>query len=358
MQALDSTTVFFCHAAQDRALASQAADFLRKGAGIRVFLEEGELGPGESLAEKAREGRMAEVVLVFFSRASLPSSRWPRSEWEDALVNEPAAEGVRIAFLKCDDCLPPRVLPNQFDLAERRLDGLRGLKRWLRGGSGDSLPMNHEVEVVAMAVADRPGMEIVENLALAEETARACAADFDAILRLHCPGRTLTALAGDLGWQLGLKLEGDLEANLERLESFCAARRFLVLLQAPEDAVAEALVFGGRCSTLISQEAGSALADPLHEAQRALHGGVSDWTELCRHARLGRQITTNRGRVAERFELMQQWHTLAEKRGDGDAANEAAREMIWILESWGRGEDAQELEFQRASRYDEQLKLF
>jgi hypothetical protein len=296
-------------------------------------------------------------VLVFFSRASLPS-RWPRAQWEAALVNEPAGEGVRIAFLKCDDCAPPRVLQNQFDVSGRRLDGLRGLKRWLRGGSGAYTPPGHEVELVAMAVADRPGMDTVDSIALAEEVVRTCAGDFDATFRVHCPGRTLTALAGDLGWQLGLKLDGDLESNLERLESFCSARRFLVVLEAPEETVAEALVFGGRCSTVISTEAGPALADPLHEAQRALKAGTGDWAGLCRLARLGRQLTANRGRVAEHHELMQQWHTMAEQRGDRDAANESARELVWILENWGRTDDAMAIESHRAREYDEQMRLF
>ncbi|HEV2445790.1 MAG TPA: toll/interleukin-1 receptor domain-containing protein, partial [Candidatus Sulfopaludibacter sp.] len=228
MQALGPTTVFPCYAASDRELAAQTSDFLQKGADVRVFLGEGQFADGGDLAEKAREARTAEVVLVFFSRNSLPP-RWPRSQWEDALVSEPAAEGVRIAFLKCDDCVPPRVLQNQFDLTGRRLDGLRALKRWIRGVPGTYIQPGPEVEVLALAVADRPGMEIVDNPAAAEEAIRVCGPDFDAVLRLHCPGRTLTALAGDLAWQLGLKLDGDTPAILERLETFCVARRLLVV---------------------------------------------------------------------------------------------------------------------------------
>ncbi len=357
MQALGPTTVFPCYASADRELAAQTADFLQKGTSVRIFLPEGEMPHGGDLAAKAREARTAEVVLVFFSRSSLPS-RWPRSQWEDPLVNEPEAEGVRIAFLKCDDCSPPRVLRNQFDLTGRRLDGLRALKRWIRGAPGSYLPPGPDVEVLTLAVADRPGMEIVDSIALAEDAARTCAADFDATLRLHCPGRTLTALAGDLAWQLGLKLDGDLPSNLERLENFCASRRLLVLLEAPEDSMAESLVFGGRCSTLISTEAGPAPADPLHAAQRALNGGIQDWEEVCRLARVGRQLTTNQGRTAECFEMMEQWHRAAEERGDRDAANESAREMIWILENWGRMEEAARLESHRAREYDQQMSLF
>lgn len=357
MQALTPTTIFPCYAAADRELAAQTVDFLQKGADVRVFLSDGEMPAGGDLAEKAREARAAEIALVFFSRNSLPP-RWPRAQWEDALVNEPAAEGIRIAFLKCDDCNPPKVLQNQFDLTGRRLDGLRALKRWIRGASGSYTLPGPEVEVIAMAIADRPGVEIIDSLALAEETLRACAADFDATLRLHCPGRSLTALAGDLGWQLGLKLDGDYESNLDRLEAFCNSRRLLILLEEPDDAVSEALVFGGRCSTLISTESGPPSADPLHQAQRLLNGGAAEWEEVCRMARLGRQITGKWGRVAECYELMQQWNALAEQRGDLDAAAEAAREMIWILQHWGRDEEAGQLESHRAREYDQQMSLF
>jgi hypothetical protein len=51
--------------------------FLEAGAGVRVLLAEGEIGPGEDLVGKAREARMADIVLVLFSRQSLPSP-WPR----------------------------------------------------------------------------------------------------------------------------------------------------------------------------------------------------------------------------------------------------------------------------------------
>lgn len=324
---------------------------------MRVFLADGEMPAGGDLAEKAREARTAEIALVFFSRHSLPP-RWPRAQWEGALVNEPAAEGVRMAFLKCDDCNPPKVLQNQFGLTGRRLDGLRALKRWIRGAPGSYTLPGPEVEVIAMAIADRPGMEIVDSLALAEATLHACAADFDAALRLHCPGRSLTALAGDLAWQLGLKLDGDDQSNLERLEAFCNARRLLILLEEPDDAVSEALVFGGRCSTLISTESGPPPTGQLHQAQRVLNGAAAEWEEVCRMARLGRQLTTNQGRVAECYELMCQWNALAERCGDLDAARESANEMIWILEHWGRAEEAGQLEIHRAREYDQQMSLF
>src|SRR5580658_6154871 len=133
MQAL-TRTLFLCYAAADREIAQEIATFLDAGAGVRVLFGEGEIGEGGDLVEKAREARMADIVLVLFSRHSLPSP-WPRYKWEAALRTEPPAEEVRIAFLKCDDSSPPRVLTPLFDLTGLPLPVLRRLKRWVRAGT-------------------------------------------------------------------------------------------------------------------------------------------------------------------------------------------------------------------------------
>ena len=134
MQTLTAATIFPCYAAADRDLAERLAALLERGADVRIFLDEGKMLEGADLAEKVREARVADIVIVLFSRNSL-ASRWPRAQWEDALVKEPAAEGVRIAFLKCDDCIPPRVLAPMFDAAR-----LRDVKRWVRGSEAGGPP--------------------------------------------------------------------------------------------------------------------------------------------------------------------------------------------------------------------------
>ena len=141
--------------------------------------------------EKAREGRIADVVIVLFSRNSMPS-RWARAQWEDALVKEPEAEGVRIAFLKCDDCIPPKVLTPMFEAPR-----LREVKRWVRRSDpGDPVSPEHvaDLEVLGIALADRPGAETVEQIALAHEFARIFRGDFDAVLHLDCTSGTLAAI--------------------------------------------------------------------------------------------------------------------------------------------------------------------
>ena len=277
MQAL-TRTLFPCYAWADAAMVERAAAFLERGADVRVFLEEGGLEPGADLAAKAREGRMADLVLVFFSRASLPP-RWPRSQWEGALVTEPAAEGVRIAFVRCDDCVPPRVLAPLFEAVR-----LRDIKRWVRGsapGETAAAADSADLEVLGIAIADRAGKETTPRIRIAGEFARVFRPDFDAVIRLETGDRRLAALAGDLGAQLGLRLESGLPENLERLRAFCEARRLLIVHEGGE--VPE-LVFGGQTSTLVCEEAGEPSPDPLRPIH-AVFDTAEDWAVLCQAAR-------------------------------------------------------------------------
>jgi hypothetical protein len=349
VQAL-TRTLFPCYAAADRALAERVTSFVERGAEVRVFLEEGAMEPGADLAAKAREGRMADLVLVFFSRNSMPP-RWPRAQWEEALVNEPASEGVGIAFVKCDDCVPPRVLTPMFDG-----NRLREIKRWVRRAPAAETPaagFTGDVEVLGIAIADRPGMETVERIAVVNEFVRAFAPDFDAVIRLETGERRLAAIAGDLGEQLGLRLEGGLPENLERLLAFCEPRRLLIVHEGGE--VPE-LVFGGQTSTLVCQEAGRPSSDflaPIH----AVFMADAEWPALCRAARQARRVARDLGRIAELYDLMEAWAAMAEHHEDREAEDEAVREIVWILEGWGRTGEAQRLDCKRAAELDLQMPL-
>jgi hypothetical protein len=359
-------TLFPCYAAPDRDLAAALAAFLERGADVRIFLGEGEMRPGEDLAYKAREARMADIVVPLLSRNSAPAP-WPRSQWEGALIDEPKAEGVRICFVRCDDYVPPRVLAPQFD--GRTLGGSRELKRWVRDRIAPcalpEIPPSPEspanLEFLSAALADRSGCETVASASLAFEFARVSSADFDEIFRLECGDRTLAALAGDLAAQLGLRLEGDLESNLARLGDFCSARRFLLLLDGVRSSVAREFIFGGRCSTLLCAEAGppgAAPVDALTTAQRVLLDAKNvNFEEVCRSARMGRRLLRDQGRLAEMYEIMQQWRAAAESRGDLPGLDESSRELVWILEGWGRYDEARRLEYRRVAECGEQMVL-
>jgi len=217
-----------------------------------------------------------------------------------------------------------------------------------------------ELDNLGSAIADRPGVRSAASAALAYAFAQAYAEDFDEVFRLECAGRTPAALAGDLGARIGLRLDSDWSGNLERLREFCSARRFLVLLEDPEGVVPGLFTFGGNCSTLIVAESGPT-ERPCTESLRAIQGEFShpggDWSELCRLARIGRRGARDQNRIAELYELKQEWYALAEARGDRHILNESARETIWILEGWGRFAEASRLECRRATELDEQMAL-
>src|SRR5262249_8656514 len=158
---------------------------------------------------------------------------------------------------------------------------------------------------------------------------------FDEVFLLDCSGRSLTALAGDLAAQLGLRLEGDLESNLHRLREFCEARRFLVLLAGTGETAPAELIFAASCSTILVPDAVlEPSQDPLRQIQHTMALGAADpdWAQFCEQARRGRLLTHQQGRIAECYELMRQWHGAAEQRGDRRVLDESARELVWILE--------------------------
>jgi hypothetical protein len=346
-------TLFFCFAPADCDIALRIAAFVERGADVRILLEDGQMKYGEDLAEKARQAQASDMALVLFSRNSLPP-RWPRAKWEDALVNEPAAVGMRIAFVKCDDCVPPRVLAPMFEA-----NALRAIKRWTRGHMPAphlDTPRDGDLEVLGIAIADRAGIESVPDEAAAARFIRAFQQDFDAVLHVDCGERTLAAVTGDVAAQLELRLEGDAESNLARLQDFCAGRRLLMVLK---DLRTPSFTFTGRTSTLLVP---GSVTEPEDESirgiQHALRRPDIAWSEFCRLARLGRRLTSDSGRIAECHELMQLWYAAAESRADRRVLDEAARELVWILRSWGRSEEADRLDHHRAAEFGDQMLLF
>ena len=348
-------------------MADRIASFLEAGGDARVFLAEGEIGPDENLLAKAREAQTADVILVLFSHhCALPPGT--RSQWEPVLVEEPKANGARIGFVQCDDWPPPRTLLPRFDCRGPTASGLRKLKRWVRDRTATWIPTEsagftgtqQDLDDLGGAIADRPGVRSTGSVALAYAFVRAYAEDFDEVFRLECAGRTPAALAGDLGAQIGLPLESDLPGNIEKLRVFCSARRFLVLLEDPEGVQAGQFTFGGNGSTLMVAESGP-MERPCAESLRAIQSEFAhpggDWVELCRLARIGRRVARDEKRIAELYELLLQWHALAETRGDRKILDESAGEMVWVLKGWGRYAEAARLERRRVTEFGEQMTL-
>ena len=502
--------VFPCYSTSDRDLACELAAFLERGAGVEVLLEEGEMQPGEDLIAKVQEGLSADVVMVLLSPEAVPA-RWVLERWKSVFWEQAAEVGTALATLLCRDCKFPDLLRRKdfFDFRSNRLAAFRAAKRWLLrlGPASQEAPFvpgrlpafagrDAELESLCTMLADAPGMAVVANAApgsgktaLALEFASRHREDFDAVFWLTCGGRTAAALAGDLGAQLGVRLDRDLESNLNELRHLCSRHRCLVVLDDAVASSAALLMPRGRTSVLITTRhedlagALSAVPFPLaahmtpnpapfgdvvheldHEEHRLLAAmcacapsgfhldmavrmagvaskealdivayflskgvltsldqdglrflvpaavrsaatpsaemeswerrhavaaadlfdvqacasgeltahwpdlqlalgrtldaaGSGNWELACKLARRGVAWARAHDRLAEAFEILQDWSRAAEPRADRRVSEDCAWEQIWILEHWGRSSEASLLDGIRRKHYADQLSF-
>ena len=497
--------VFPCYSTSDRELVHELAAFLERGAGVEVLLEEGEMPPGGNLIAKVEEGLSADVVLVLLSPEAVPP-RWPLERWKSVFWEQAAEAGTALATLLCRDAKFPDLLrrKNFFDLRPDRLAAFRAIKRWLMSMSplpqqAPFTPARHpsfdgrsaELETLCALLADAPGMAVVEagagagKTALALEFARRHREDFDAVFWLTCGSRSAAALAGDLAAQSDVRLDRDLESNLNELRRLCARHRCLLVLDDAAPSTAALLAPRGRTSVLMTARIGdlatalsaasvplaafgqdtSRLADTIRDlarpAQRllsamcacapsgfpldmaartadaepeearetvagllsqgvlapldengprflvpalarqraALRGDGERWAryhalaaadlfggqtgapdptaDLTAHwpdlqhaftwamdtdwplaSKLARRALTwakAQDRLAEAFEILQEWQRAAERLGDRRVLEDCAWEQIWILEHWGRTSEARQLDTIRRENYADQM---
>jgi hypothetical protein len=458
-------TVFPCFAREDSQVARDLAEFLERGASVRVFLEDGEIGPGETIVSKAADGLQAAVILLILSPDSAPA-RWVRRDWEPALLDQPRREGVKVATVLARSCEFPALLRRDvfFDLAKDPLGAFREIKRWLLGLEPGRRDLEFEparqmgvdgcgaqMEALRQTLADAPGIAVLtgpELTALALEFARRSKRDFEGLVWLSCTGQTLASLAGDMATQLGMSLEGDVEANLRELGKFSAQRRLLIVLDDASDEF-ERLAPGGRSSALLIKRGGgprpampmpaavhacgnipfrlallaevagldlsaaAALLEELVSSGAAIQldtrypryivqaaGGDmavarahaqavcrlfanwakddseceadlpqlrhaldwalqhdQSWTLACDLAKRGVALLKRKGRQAEAFEMLEAISRVAERREDRRTLEDCSRDQVWILESWGRTDEAQRIFRSRRALYDDQMQF-
>ena len=496
--------IFPCYSTPDRELARELAAFLERGAGVEVLLEEGEMPPGGDLIAKVEDGLSADVVLVLLSPESVPA-RWILERWKSAFWDQAAEMGTVVATLLCRDARFPDLLrrKNFFDLRQDRLSGFRAIKRWVMSLSpppqkAPFAPARHpsfqgrdaELESLCVQLADTPGMAVLEaaqgagKTALAVEFVRRHQEEFDAVFWLTCGSRSAAALAGDLAAQLGVRLDRDLEANLNELRRLCARHRCLLILDDAVASTAALLSPRGRTSVLMTTRhadlapalsAARLLLEPFEQETLQLAGTIRDldraalrllsaacacapsgfrldmalrtadaepeeardtvagfvrqavltaldedgprylvpatvreraalqgdgnrwaryhalaaadlfgsqtsgtedltayWPDL-QHAfawaleadwplasKLARRAMTwakAQDRLAEAFEILQEWQRTARQRGDRRVLEDCAWEQIWILEHWGRSREARELDTLRREQYADQMSF-
>jgi len=101
------TSVFISYSSKDRPVARRIGADLQKR-GIRVWLDEFEILPGDSIVDKIAEGiRASEYLVVLISRSSVGST-WVRREFEIAFGRDREASERRIIPVRVDDApVPP-----------------------------------------------------------------------------------------------------------------------------------------------------------------------------------------------------------------------------------------------------------
>lgn len=334
------------HAPADAAVAAELSAFLESafpisGDGVRCDLADARIQAGEDLLSAAELGQSPDVLLLLLSRASnLP--HWSRDRWQPLLGGNPAETGTWVAVLWLEDCEFPALLKRGSGFFDARLESCPGgsrlavfrrIKRWLRGIRMGTAPASHfsaDLEELYRASADRPG-RISASGALAERFAREALYDFEAVYWVPAHGRNLTQVAGELGSQMGLALDGMPEQNCAQIRQVLSARRCLLVLDAPGIDLSPILPVGFTSTIITTEPVRIVKEDFTLAAARAL--------VLAR-------------RFAEAYELL---YRLLDAGMETEAC---ARELVWICEHWDRTEEANQLRFHPGAPVCEQLRLF
>jgi len=326
-------TIFLACAEQDRDFAGRLSEFLEFGCDVTCYVNAVPVSSSHDLIDKAEEGLGGDVLTLLLSESSCPS-RWPRDRWEPVLFDQARSLNVDLVSILLSDCPYPPLLKRQrpfFDAISDPLHAMRRLKRRIRMGE-PAETISPDLEEMYRQLSDRAGSLRVSG-AVADRFAREAAGEFEAVLWVPCGGRSLAQVAGDLGAQLGLRLEGMAKENCARIRNFLSERRCLLVLDAPTAEIAAALEMTGRASAMLT-------TDPVRPAE-APPGTLAD----------ARSLVAS-GRYAEAYEL---FYALLDAWVDTETC---ARELAWICEHWDRVPEANALRMQYGSGPPEQLALF
>jgi tetratricopeptide (TPR) repeat protein len=265
-------SVFLSHSSKDKPFVRDLADALEAGDDVKVWLDEREIDYGANIVLKIGEGLDADVVLLILSPDSV-DSKWVKEEWTDAYWEHVNTQTTKLAGVLYRDCTIPRLLRNNkyFDLRTNQTEGFRQIKTWLLGLRQPVAPLVHlpqrsplfigrqpEIEDLQRRLKDPGSITYISGLAgrgkttLALEFAHRYQRNYESVHWIPCQGRTITQMAGELAWQLGLKLEGELDTTLHELNGHCARKHCLLILDNVEDDAPSRLIPGGLTSVLVT----------------------------------------------------------------------------------------------------------
>ena len=269
-------SVFLSHSSKDKPFVRELADFLRREGGIKVWLDEGEIAPGQNIVSSIRKGLDSDFVLLVLSPDSVRSN-WVEEEWTDAVWEQVNRGRTKLVPVLYRDCSIPRLLRNKkyVDLRTNQPEGFRAIRTFLltqklaEPTKYNQLParpplfVGREDELAELRarlqapgsvshITGRPGQG---KTTLAIEFAYRYQQDFEAVYWLPCQSLSLPLIASELQRLLGLKLEGDLDSIVRELKGACSRKRCLLILDNVEDEEPGKLIPGGGASVLVATRA-------------------------------------------------------------------------------------------------------
>jgi len=265
-------SVFLSHSSVDKPFVRNLAVALEEGGQIKVWLDEGEIAPGDNIVTKIAEGLESDFVLFVMSPNSV-ASNWVKEEWTDAFWEQTNKGQVKLAGVLYRDCAIPRLIRNKkyFDLRLNHPEGFRQIRTWLLNERAappppvNLLPTRPALFIGRGADLDvlrqclQPGVVLgLSGMAgggkttLALEFAHRSQTQFDSVYWLACESGSLTSIAGDLARQLALSITGDINQIVAELKLHCGRKRCLLILDNVEHEEPGALIPGGQAAVLVT----------------------------------------------------------------------------------------------------------
>lgn len=265
-------SVFLSHSSVDKDFVRHLAAALKEGGQIKVWVDEGEIAPGENIVTKIAEGLESDFVLFVMSPESV-ASNWVKEEWTDAFWEQTNKGQVKLAGVLYRDCAIPRLIGNKkyFDLRSNHPEGFRQIRTWLLTERAAPPPpvnllptrptlfIGREADLDLLqqrlqpgAVLGLSGMAGSGKTTLALEFAHRWQTQFESVYWLACESGSLPSIAGDFARQLNLSVTGDINQIVAELKLVCGRKRCLLILDNVEHEEPGALIPGGQAAVLVT----------------------------------------------------------------------------------------------------------
>lgn len=334
---LHQENIFLAHAGADHEFARRLAQFLEFGCNVNCSADEGLILQDQDLLSKCEDGLASDVLVLLLSADSW-QARWPRQRWERILFEETRNGGVELVSVLLGECPFPPLLRRQnfIDGTRDRLTAMRLLKRWIWRRKAETAQalnstLSSDLEDLYCNLSDDAGT-LRASGEDASRFVKEAGQEFELVLWVPCHQRSLSQIVGEIAAQLGITLDGPVEQNRRSIHDVLVQRRCLLVLDAPQPALASALIPHGRTSTLVTTDAVKRAATPKTLAY-------------------ARKLIADR-RYAEAYELL---HDLL----DSDISTaDCARELTWICEQWNQINEADSLRSYYRLPPTEQMSLF